>query len=171
MQTIRANDSDRFARFTVHLLAALRLLREVRGKLDDPYRPVIRHKCLIRHSSNVGRGYFIDAVDRAKQFAPVVIACLIQAERERQSLIRSQRPDQIGFGARLDHFQFLIRDVFLLEPFNLRMDRSRDLLRCVPRNRERVKGEQLWILGSRHSGKPRRIGRDLLVADQRAVKA
>ena len=49
------------------------------------------------------------------------------AERERQTLIRSKRADQVGFGARLDHLQFFIRNVFFLQPFDLRVNRSRPI--------------------------------------------
>src|SRR5271169_50432 len=83
--------------------------RRAAGKLDDPHRPVAGHKRLVRDSPNVRLGDFFDPVDRTKQLPPVVIARLIEAKREGQTLIRSERADQVRLSPSLDHLQLFIR--------------------------------------------------------------
>src|ERR1035438_6521171 len=59
-------------------------------KLDDSHRSVIGDKCFVRYSPYVGLRNFVDALDGSEQLPPIVVKRLIQAERERQTLIRSE---------------------------------------------------------------------------------
>src|SRR5258708_19693942 len=93
--------------------------RRPASKLDNPHRPVVGHKRLIRNPPYIRLCDLVDPVDRAEYLPPVVIARLIQAERDRYTLIPSDRPHQLSLRPRLAPFHFSLLDVFFLPPLNL----------------------------------------------------
>ena len=50
-----------------------------------------------------------------KQFAPIAVACLIDRELRGEAFVVGQSAEQVGFGAGLDHLQFVVADVFFLQ--------------------------------------------------------
>src|ERR1700690_868940 len=131
----------------------VRIRRRRRGGLNNPYGPVGGHKRLIRHAANVGFTHFVDSIDLGEQLSPITVTCLIEAELERQSLIAAQAANQVGFGAGLDHLQFVVADVFFLDSLDLDVNGVRHLLRLVAGKRECIEGKKMRVLVSRKSGK------------------
>src|SRR5439155_19591333 len=138
------------------LTSALRLRGWWRG-LDDSHGAVGRHERLRSHSPYVCFCYLIDPIHRAEQLPPIVVSRLIESELKRQTFVVRQTPNQIGFGPRLDHFQYIIANILGLQTLNLRMDRLRNLFRLVSGHRKRIEREKMRILDAGQTGKSRRI--------------
>src|SRR5437016_11142750 len=141
------------------LTSALRLRGWWRG-LDDSHGAVGWQKRLRSHSPDVCFCHLIDAIHRAEQLPPIVIPRLVYRELKCQAFIVCQAANQVGFCARLDHFQFIIANILGLQTLNLRMDRLRNLFRLVSGHRKRIEREKMRILDAGQTGKSRRICRD-----------
>jgi len=90
---------------------------------------------------NVGFADLVDAVDRAKQFTPVVVSSLINSQIVGQTLVAAQAADQVRLGPRLNHFQFLVADVFVFQLLNLDVNGIRHFVWLVAGERKCIKGK------------------------------
>src|SRR5580704_15011594 len=70
---------------------------------------------LVGDAANVGLRHLIDAVHRAEQLAPIAVAGLIRGQLRGQAFIVGQAANEVGFGASLDHLQFVVGDVFFFD--------------------------------------------------------
>src|SRR5207245_11056677 len=99
-----------------------RTRRGERGGFYHALRPVGLHEGGVRHPSYVRLTYFCDVINVAKELPPVSVERLGAPQLERQALVVPQFSDQVRLGARLDHLELLIRDVFLSHTFDLRVN-------------------------------------------------
>ena len=64
--------------------------------LDPSHGSICVVKDFIRDAADVGFGYLVDAIDRAEQFSPIAVACLIGGELRGQAFVIGQTANQIG---------------------------------------------------------------------------
>ena len=141
-----------------------------RHGFDNPHGAVGGNERLVGDAPDVRLAYFVEIFDLVEEFAPIVVAGLIQGEVGGQTLVVIQPAQQVGFRPGTNHFQLLVADVLFLQPVDFDMNRIRHFLGSVAGQRHGVKSEQVGILVSGQAGKAGGIGGDFFVPHQGAVE-
>src|SRR5579863_1280533 len=97
-------------------------VRTCRGVFDDANGAVGIDKHLIGDAPEVGFCDLVDAIHAGEQFAPVAVAGLVGRQLRGQALVVGEAPDQSCFGARFDHLQLVVGNIFLLQFVDLSVD-------------------------------------------------
>src|SRR5262249_31152628 len=85
----------------------------------DAHCAITLHECFVGHPADVRLAYLVDALDIAEQLAPVTKARLKDRKLLRKACIIGESTDQVRLGARLNHPQFVVADVFFLHTVDL----------------------------------------------------
>src|SRR5204862_652848 len=105
-----------------------------------------------------------------KQLAPVSEQRLVFSELEGEPLVVAKLPNEVGFGAGLDHSQLIVGDILGPQALDFRVDRVANLSGSVAGSGHGEEDEKAWILVAGEIVEPAGEGGDFLVAHQRAVK-
>src|SRR5580698_3202233 len=104
---------------------AWRLLSSGRGCaciFDNSYGAIGVDEDLVGDAANVGLGDLVDAIGGVEQFAPVAVARLVGSEFGGEAFVIGEAANQVGLGARLDHLQFVVGDVFFFQAIDFNVD-------------------------------------------------
>src|SRR5579864_1559750 len=95
------------------------------GTFDNADRAIRIDEDLVGDAANIRFADLVNAIHRPKQLTPIVISGLESSELHCQALIVGESTNQVRLGSCLDHLQLVVRDVFLLQSFNLLVNRIR----------------------------------------------